>query len=54
MIIYVNIAIDGKEERRFSQYCPKIFKFIDDNYRRIDTAGYFQILVLTNKELANN
>lgn len=45
MIIYVDIAIDGKEERRLSNYAPRLFKFIADHYRAMEVVGFFQLLV---------
>ena len=45
MIVYVDIAIDGKEERRLSNYSPLLFKFIADHYRVMEVVGFFQLLV---------
>ena len=44
LIIYADIAIDGKEERRLSNYAPKVFEFILKNYKLEKIAGPFQIL----------
>ncbi len=44
LIIYSDIAIDGKEERRLSNYAPKLFEFITNNYQLTKIAGPFQLL----------
>ncbi|HJN02455.1 MAG: glycosyltransferase family 39 protein [Nitrospinota bacterium] len=44
LIIYADIAIDGKEERRLSNYAPKVFEFILKNYKLEKIVGPFQIL----------
>lgn len=44
LMVYVDIPIDGKEERRFSNYAPHIFDFIIKNYRLEELFGFFQIL----------
>ena len=46
LIIYADIAIDDKEERRLSNYAPKVFEFILKNYTLEKIAGPFQILKL--------
>ena len=46
LIIYADIAIDGKEERRLSNYAPKVFEFILENYTLEKKVGPFQILKL--------
>ncbi|MFQ5716103.1 MAG: ArnT family glycosyltransferase [Nitrospinales bacterium] len=45
VIVYADIAIDGREERRFSNYAPVIFSFIAANYRLRERIGFFQILL---------
>lgn len=45
LIVYVDIPIDGKEERRFNNYAPLIYNFIVKNYRLEELFGFFQILV---------
>lgn len=45
LIVYADIAIDGKEDRRFSNYAPIIFKFIAENYRLIESFGFFNVLI---------
>jgi hypothetical protein len=45
MVIYVDIAIDGKEERRLSSYSPHLHKFLVDNYFFKEMVGFFQILL---------
>jgi hypothetical protein len=32
LVIYVDIAIDGKEERRLLNYAPHLYKFLLDRY----------------------
>ena len=48
MIIYVDIPIDGKEDRRLVNYAPKLYEFLIENYRFDEMIGLFQIL-LPNK-----
>ena len=45
LIIYVDIAIDGKEERRFANYAPIIFHYIRENYTIHELVGFFQVLI---------
>lgn len=45
LVIYSDIAIDGKEERRLSNYAPKVFQFIKNNYKLAKIIGPFQILI---------
>jgi hypothetical protein len=45
VVIYVDIAIDGKEERRLKNYAPHIYKFLVDNYAFQEMIGLFQILL---------
>ncbi len=42
-IINADIAIDNKEERRFSNYAPLIYNFITENYHIEKRIGFFQI-----------
>ncbi|MBI4378735.1 MAG: hypothetical protein HY578_06545 [Nitrospinae bacterium] len=42
-IIYANIAVDNREERRFSNYATFVYKFITDNYHMEKVVGLFQI-----------
>lgn len=44
LMVYVDIPIDGREERRFSRYAPIVFKYIAENYRLETLVGFFQIL----------
>lgn len=44
IIIYADIAIDGREERRLSYYAPELYKFIVNNYYLTKITGPFQIL----------
>ncbi len=45
MILYVDIAIDQQESRRFHNYAPIIYQFILERYRFREVVGFFQILV---------
>ncbi|MBI3584939.1 MAG: hypothetical protein HY096_13465 [Nitrospinae bacterium] len=42
-VIYADIAIDNKEERRFSNYAPLVYNFIIDKYHVEKTVGFYQI-----------
>ena len=48
VVIYVDIAIDGKEERRLSRYAPELYKFLLKNYTFKEQVGFFQILLPKN------
>ncbi len=45
IVVYVDIAIDGKEERRLSHYAPHLYKFLLENYSFQEMVGFFQILL---------
>jgi hypothetical protein len=45
VVIYVDIAIDGKEERRLKNYAPYIYKYLVENYALQEMIGLFQILL---------
>ena len=45
MVIYVDIAIDGNEERRLKNYAPHIYKHLVENYAFQEMIGLFQILL---------
>ena len=45
MIIYVDIPIDGKEERRLANYAPLLYAFLVENYQFDEIIGLFQILL---------
>lgn len=45
VVIYVDIAIDGKEERRLLHYAPHLYKFLLDRYGFQEKVGFFQILL---------
>lgn len=45
IIVYVDIAIDGKDERRLINYVPKLIGFIAERYRLLETVGFFNVLV---------
>ncbi len=42
-IIYGDVAIDNREDRRFSNYAPAIYNFITENYHIEKRVGFFQI-----------
>jgi hypothetical protein len=45
VVIYVDIAIDGNEERRLKNYAPHIYKYLVENYAFQEMIGLFQILL---------
>ena len=45
VVIYVDIAIDGNEERRLKNYAPHIYKYLVQNYAFQEMIGLFQILL---------
>ncbi|MBC8284114.1 MAG: hypothetical protein H8E32_09890 [Nitrospinae bacterium] len=45
VVVYVDIAIDGKEERRLKNYAPHLYKFLVDHYGFQEMIGLFQILL---------
>ena len=45
IVIYVDIAIDGKEERRLASYSPHLHKFLIQYYSFKEMVGFFQILL---------
>lgn len=49
VVIYVDIPIDGKEERRLARYAPELFKFLTENYMFEEAIGIFQILLPKNQ-----
>jgi len=51
IVIYVDIAIDGKEERRLSSYSPHLYKFLIEHYSFQGMVGFFQILLPKNPSL---
>jgi hypothetical protein len=51
IVIYVDIAIDGKEERRLASYSPRLYKFLLENYSFHEMVGLFQILLPKNSAL---
>lgn len=44
LIIYVDFALDGLEDRRFKNYAPKLYKWIMDNYYLSEMIGDYQML----------
>ena len=51
IVVYVDIAIDGKEERRLSRYSPLLYKFLVEHYSFEEMVGFFQILLPKNPPL---
>ena len=51
IVIYVDIAIDGKEERRLPRYAPHLYKFLVEHYSFQEMVGFFQILLPKNPSL---
>jgi hypothetical protein len=45
LLIYSDIPIDGKEERRFSRYAPVLFQFLQTHYQLWETVGLFQVMI---------
>jgi len=45
MVIFVDIPIDGKEERRLENYAPHLYAFLLENYQFDEIIGLFQILL---------
>ena len=45
VVIYVDIAIDGNEERRLKNYAPHIYKYLVENYAFQEIIGLFQVLL---------
>ena len=45
MVVFVDIPIDGKEERRLSRYAPEIYNFLSTHYVFEEIIGFFQILL---------
>jgi hypothetical protein len=54
VVIYVDIAIDGKEERRLSHYAPHLYSFLVKHYWFQENIGFFQILLPKNSILPSN
>ena len=48
LVVFVDIAIDGKEERRLLHYAPHLYKFLLDHYGFQEKVGFFQILLPKN------
>jgi hypothetical protein len=51
MIVYVDIPIDGKEERRLKNYAPLLYAFLLENYQFDEIIGLFQILLPRETQL---
>ena len=45
LVVYIDIAIDGKDERRLKNYAPHLYKFLVDSYGFQEMIGLFQILL---------
>ncbi|MBI4389051.1 MAG: glycosyltransferase family 39 protein [Nitrospinae bacterium] len=54
IIVYVDIAIDGKDERRLINYAPQLTGFIAGRYRALETVGFFNVLVPIEPALKND
>ena len=48
VVVYVDIAIDGKDERRLKNYAPHLYKFLVEHYVFQEMVGLFQILLPKN------
>jgi hypothetical protein len=48
LVVFVDIAIDGKEERRLLHYAPHLYTFLLDHYGFQEKVGFFQILLPKN------
>jgi hypothetical protein len=45
VIVFVDIPIDGKEDRRLANYAPLIYSYLAKNYILKEMIGMFQILL---------
>ena len=45
LIVFVDIPIDGKEDRRLANYTPLIYSYLAKNYELKEMIGMFQILL---------
>ena len=45
VIVFVDIPIDGKEDRRLANYTPLIYSYLAKNYEFKEIIGMFQILL---------
>jgi hypothetical protein len=45
MVIFIDIPIDGKEERRLANYAPLLYEFLVQYYQFDEMIGLFQILL---------
>ena len=45
IIVFVDIPIDGKEDRRLANYTPLIYSYLVKNYELEEVIGMFQILL---------
>lgn len=52
VVVYVDIAIDGDDERRLSHYAPHLYKFLVENYIFQESVGFFQILLPKHSPLS--
>ena len=50
VIVFVDIPIDGKEDRRLARYTPLIYSYILKNYALEEMIGMFQILLPQMKD----
>lgn len=52
MVVFIDIPIDGKEDRRLANYAPLLYAFLLENYQFDESIGLFQILL--PKEIQQN
>ncbi len=53
VVVFVDIPIDGKEDRRLTNYTPLIYSYLVRNYTFKETIGMFQILLPKVKNQQN-
>jgi len=45
VVVFSDIPIDGREDRRFSNYAPVIYNYLQEHYALYQTIGLFDILL---------
>ena len=45
VVVFVDIPIDGKEDRRLARYASLIYSYLVENYALEEKIGMFQILL---------
>ena len=53
VIVFVDIPIDGKEDRRLANYTPLIYSYLAKNYEFKEMIGMFQILLPKSEDQQN-